>query len=116
KLDVAGCSCPANHWWKRAGGATDNDVLRRQPLQPHRVYDDVKEYRESEQRRGLDIERETKNGDPAASKDEPEDKRFQWRDRSARDRSHGSASHDTIDVGVVPHIEDAGGGSSPRYC
>ena len=109
---VSGCRRPADHRRKRAGGAADDDVLRRPSLQPHRVHDDVEEDREGEQRRGFDIEREGKNGDRAARKDKSEYKRFGARDLAARDRTPGRASHHGVDVGVVPHVEHAGGASA----
>ena len=70
--DLSGCRRPANHRRKRAGGTADDDVLRRAPLQPYRIDDDVEEDREGEQRRGRDIERESKNRDGAAGKDKSE--------------------------------------------
>ena len=82
------------------------------PLQPHRVHDDIEEDREGEQRCRFDIERESKNGDCAAGKNKSECKRFGARDPAARDRTPGRASHHGIDVGVVPHVEHAGGASS----
>ena len=54
--DLSGRRCPADHRRKRAGGAADDDVLWRLPLQPHRVHDDVEEDREGEQRGRFDIE------------------------------------------------------------
>ena len=82
------------------------------PLQPHRVHDDVEEDREGEQRRRFDVERESKNGDCAAGENKPERQRFGARDLAARNWTPGRASHHGVDVGVVPHIEYAGGASS----
>ena len=53
--DLSGRRCPADHRRKRTGGAADDDVLRRLPLQPHRVHDDVEEDREGEQRGRLTL-------------------------------------------------------------
>ena len=60
-----------------------------------------------------DVGRESKNRDRAAGKDKSECKRFDRRDRAAGDRPHGRAGHHRIDIGVVPHVEHAGG-ASPR--
>ena len=38
------------------------------------------------------------------------------RDLAARDWPHGGASHHGIDVGVVPHVEHAGGAGSRGDC
>ena len=110
--NVSGCRCPADHRRKRTGGAADDDVLWRISLQPHRIHDDVEENREGEQRGGFDIEGESKDHDCAARKNKSECKRLGARDPAARDRTPGRASHHRIDVGVVPHVEHAGGASS----
>ena len=86
------------------------------PLQPHRVHDDVEEDREGEQRGRCDIERESKNGDCAAGENKSECKRFGARDLAARDRPPGRAGHHRVDVGVVPHVEHAGGAGSRGDC
>ena len=49
---------PADHRREGAGGAADDDVLRRPALQPHRVDDDVEEDGEGEQRRRQPVGRE----------------------------------------------------------
>ncbi len=116
KPDVAGCRRPADRRWQRPGGAADDDVLWRAPLQPDRVHDDVEEDRESEQSRRLKVGRERQNRDRTSGKDKSECQRFPPRDRAARDWPHRGAAHDAIDVGVVPHVEHAGRPGSDGDC
>ena len=106
--DGSGSRRPANHRWKSAGSATDDNVLRRPPLQPDRIHGDVDEDREGKQRRGCDVERQGENGDCAAREGESEPKRFGPRDFAVRDRTPGRARHHGVDVGVVPHVEHTG--------
>ena len=82
------------------------------PLQPHRVHDDVEEDREGEQRCRPTLSARAKNGDCAAGKNKSEYERFGARDLAARNWTPGGASHHGIDVGVVPHVEHAGGAGS----
>jgi hypothetical protein len=56
-----------------------------------------------------DIERYAENRDGAAGENKTERKRFRARDCAARDWTHGRAPHHGIDIGVVPHVEDASG-------
>jgi hypothetical protein len=106
--DGSGCRRPTNHWRKSAGGATNDNVLRRPALQPDRIHGDIEEDREGEQRRGYDVERQGENGDCAACEGESESKRFGPRDFAVRDRTPGRARHHGVDVGVVPHVEHTG--------
>ena len=41
--DFSGCRGPSDHGRQRSGGAADDDVLSRGPLQPRRVHDNIKE-------------------------------------------------------------------------
>ncbi len=40
---------------------------------------------------------------------EAEGQRFVRADTTGRDRTRGGAGHDRVDVGVIPHVERAGG-------
>ena len=94
----------ANHRRKGAGGAANDDVLRRMPLQPYRIDDGVKEDREGEQSRRADVAHQGQNGDRPAGKTKSEHQRFKARDLAARDRTPCRARHHGVDVGVVPHV------------
>jgi hypothetical protein len=52
---------------------------------------------------------EAENSDRTATKHKPKCERFPSRDPAARERAPGGASHEGIDVGVVPHIEHTRG-------
>src|SRR5262249_46105136 len=112
RRDLAGCGGPANYGWKCTPSASDDNVLWRLPLQPHRVHDDIKEDRKGEQRGGVDIERKSQDDDGAAGKNESEYKRFGARDLPARNWTTGGAGHQGVDVGVTPHIEHTSRASS----
>ena len=58
---------PADHRRKRTCRATDDDVLRRRPLEPHRIDHGIKEDREGQQRRGQQI-----RGQPSIITDRPD--------------------------------------------
>src|SRR5262245_13490210 len=107
--DLTGGRRPADYGGKRAGSPADDDILRRASLEPYRVDDDVEEDRESEQCRCRDIEHESKHRNGTGSENHAEYERFCTRDRAARDRAAGGASHYGIDVGVVPHVEHTRG-------
>src|SRR4029077_15131120 len=109
-----GWGCPANYGRNCAGRAADDNVLWRLALQPHRVHDDIEEDRKGEQGSGFDIERKSKEGHGAASKDKPKYKRFGARDFPTRNWTPDGASHERIDIGVVPHVEHTGGASARR--
>ena len=47
-----------------------------------------------------------------AAEHEPKDKRLEPGDPAAGNWPHRRAAHDRIDIGVVPHVEHAGGASS----
>ena len=112
--DLAGGCGPADHRRQRAGGAADDDVVRRAPLQPGRVDHDVEEDREGEQPGRHQVRGERQHDDAAGGKDEPERERFALPDPAAGQRPPRRACHDGVDVGVVPHVEHAGGSGSCR--
>src|SRR5580692_11884891 len=70
--DVSGRRCPANDRRQSAGGAAYDDILWSASLEPCGIDDGIEENRECEQRSGLQIDDETKNGDCATGQDEPE--------------------------------------------
>ena len=105
----AGGRGPANHRRKGARGPADDDVLRRAPLQPHRIDEDVEGDGEGQQRAGHPIDDEAEGGDRADGEDSPEGEGLIGRDVAARDGPAGRALHQRVDIGVVPHVEGAGG-------
>jgi len=110
--DASGRCCPTDHWREGTRNAADDDVLRRLPLQPHRVDDDIEENRKREQRGGFDVERKSKDGHGAAGKDKSEYQRLGARDLATRNRTPGGAGHHSVDISVTPHIENTGRASS----
>ena len=114
---LSGRRGPSDHRWQRAGGATDDDVLLRCPLQPRRVHDDIEEDRARQAApppRGWSPKQEAATA--TTREDKSEDKRLDLRDLAAGNRPHRGASHDGIDIGVVPHVEGAGGAGARRDC
>ena len=84
-------------------------------LQPHRIDDDVEEDREGEQRRRRAIDQQAEHDHrerPPASARRP----------APRPARHGpigigrarGARHQRVDVGVIPHVERAGGAGADR--
>src|ERR1700722_11734373 len=67
---------PADHWRKCAGGAADDDVLWRPPLQPNRVHGVVEEDRKSKQARCFQVYDKRKDGDCATGKSKSKCQRF----------------------------------------
>ena len=108
--DRAGHRGPADHRREGAGGAADDDVLRRRALQPHRVDDGVKEDGEGEEPGGEPVGGEAERSRPRSpSSTRPSDERVLARDAAGGDRPVGGAAHHRVDVGVVPHVEGARG-------
>ena len=106
---AAGRRRPADHRRQRARGAADHDVLRGRALQPDRIDHHVEEDREGEQRRRKQIDQQSQRHDRENRQREAETRRLAGRDAAARYRPAGSARHARVDVGVVPHVERAGG-------
>ena len=50
-----------------------------------------------------------RHGNGTGCKHELEREPFRARHPAARDRAHGGAGHYCVDIGVVPHVEHAGG-------
>ena len=110
---VSGCCGPSDHRRQRSCGAADDDVLSRRPLQPRRVHDNIKEDGAGQQCCCREVRRQSENRHCEAAQNETKDKRLEPGDLAAGNWPHRGAGHDRIDIGVVPHVEHAGG-SSPR--
>src|SRR5262245_2241994 len=74
--DIAGRRRPADDGGKRTGSPTNDDVLWRASLEPHRVDDDVEEDGKSEQGRRFDVDRESKNRDRTGGENHAKYERF----------------------------------------
>ncbi len=112
--DAAGRRRPADHRRKRAGRAADHDVLRRPALEPHRVDDGVEEDREGEQPGRQHVDHQAEEDDREAREHQAEGQRLAGLDAARRNRAVRGARHHRIDVGVVPHVERAGGAGADR--
>ena len=108
----SGCRGPSDHRRQRAGGTADDDVLSRGPLQPRRVHDNIEEDRAGQQCCCREVRRQSENRHCETAKHESKDKGLEPGDLAARNWPHRGAAHDRIDIGVVPHVERAGGSSS----
>ena len=59
--DFSGCRGPSDHGRQRSGGAADDDVLSRGPLQPRRVHDNIEEDRAGQQCGCREVRRQSEN-------------------------------------------------------
>src|SRR5216684_3544767 len=109
--DVSGCSGPSDHGRQRSCSAADDDVLSRSSLQPRRVHDNIKEDGAGQQCGCCEVRRQSQNHHCETAKKESKDKRLEPGDLAAGNWPHRGAAHDRIDIGVVPHVEHAGGSS-----
>ncbi len=103
--DRAGDGGPADQRRERAGRAADDDVLRRPPLQPHRVDEDVERDRGGEQSGGDQIRRQPHHHDRADRQRDAVGQRRIRRDPPGRDWPVAGAAHLGVDVAVVPHVD-----------
>ena len=81
-LDRARDRGPADHRREGAGRAADDDVLRRAPLQPHRVDEDVEGDGEGEQRAGHPVDQQPEREHRADRQHHAEGERLVGRDAS----------------------------------
>jgi hypothetical protein len=72
----------------------------------------IKQDRAGQQRGCCEVRRQGEDRHCETAKNEPKDKRLEPGDLAARNRPHRGAAHDRIDIGVVPHVEHAGGAGS----
>ena len=70
--EATGGRRPADERWNRAGNSTDDDVLRRQRLQPQRVNEDVAKQPAQRERRGHEVHGRCEQGDRAHRERDPE--------------------------------------------
>jgi len=88
-------------------------TMWRSPFQPRRVDDNIKQDGARQQRGRREIRRQCENHHCEPGQNETNDERFESGDFSPWNRPHRCAGHDRIDIGVIPHVEHAGG-PSPR--
>ena len=108
EADRAGRGGPADHRRHGARGATDDDVLRRAALEPHRVDEDIEADSEREQRGSEPIGHQPEADHRAEGEHGAKRASLARRHLPARDRTRRSAGHRRVDIGVVPHIEGTG--------
>ena len=108
KAHPAGRRGPADHRRKGAGGAPDDDILRRRALQPHRVDHGVEEDGEG-QKPGRDIiGRQRHQEDRAERHDAGEGVGLAGGHLTGGHRAAARALHHRVDIGVIGHVERAG--------
>ena len=88
--------------------ATDDDVLRRRALQPHRVDDDVEEDGEGEESTGKPVDQKPERDNGTDRQCHAERKRLFTGDLAGRYRTLLRPRHDLVDVCVVPHVQSTG--------
>ena len=98
---------PADHRRQRARCAADHDVLRRAPLEPHRVDDRIEEDRERQQAGGQIAGGKAEREHGKQREDDAERRGFLARDAPGRNGARDGAAHQPVDIGVVPHVERA---------
>ena len=110
KSDVPGDCGPSNQCRHGSGGATDDDVLRRDPLQIDGVDEHIEAERSRGQQRRLDVRRHPQNDKPRRSERDAQDQCLTGRGRFRRQRPVSGAAHPGIDI-AVDHIIDCVGTS-----
>ncbi len=110
--DVSGCCGPSDHGRQCSCSATDDDILSRNPLQPCRVHENIEEDSAGQQCGCCEVRRQPENRHCEPAQNETKDKRLEPGDFAPGNWPHRGAGHDRIDIGVVPHVEHAGGSSS----
>ena len=103
-----------NHRREGARRAADDDVLRRRPLEPHRVDDGVEEDREGQEAGREPVRHEAKRQHRADRERHAEGERLAAADPARRDRPLGRAGHHRVDVGIPPHVERTGRAGAHR--
>ena len=103
---------PADHRREGAGGAADDDVLGRAPLEPHGVDEDVKADGQRQQGRRHEVDREPHDHHRADAKGDAESQGRAGIDPARRQGPVAGPLHDGVDVAVVPHVERTGGGGA----
>ena len=107
---------PAHQRRNRAGGAADHDVLRGQPLRPHRVDHHVEEAAaERQQRRPAGSRTPRARQTASADSTTPNAVRPARRDPAGRDRPRRRARpHQPVDVAVEHVVQRAGAAAGQR--
>ncbi len=89
-----------------ARGAADHDVLRRRPLQPARVDEDVEEIAAEREQRGGEVHQRVEQNERERRERDPELERELGGDPSRGDRAlGGSLAHQLVDVAVEVVVE-----------
>src|SRR5256714_6394331 len=96
---------PADDGRQRAGGTTDDDILRSQALEPCRVDNDVKKDREGKERRREPVYQQTEHGHGECGEHDAEGERLAGGDAPPWNWTARGAAHQSIYVCVVPHVK-----------
>ena len=113
EVDRPGHRRPADHRRKRPRRAADDDVLRRAPLQPHRIDEHIKANGQRQNRAaGILTARPITSTEPTARV--IPNPRAGPVDPAGWDRPVAGSPHDRVDVAVVPHVDCAA--CPGRYC
>jgi hypothetical protein len=105
---------PADHRRKRPGSPANDDVLRRQALQPHRIDDRIEEDRERQQRRRHQVGRQPQHHHADARKPKPQRQRLARLHPARWHRTAGGTRHHRVNVSVPPHVQRARGTGPQR--
>ena len=103
--DRSGHGSPADQRREATGDATPDDVLRRPPLQPQRVDEDVEGVRRQRQAGGQPVDEETEPQGGRHAEDQPEDGGRARADGVPRQRASPGPPHLLVDV-PVQHAVD----------
>src|SRR5690606_24918488 len=108
KAHIARNGGPSDHRRERAGGAADDNILRRAALQPDRIDKYVKGDRDRKQGGGNIVDRKPHQHDGGDRENRAERKRFFRAHPAGRNGPALRPLHNHVDVGVIPHIDGAG--------
>ena len=114
--DVSGHRRPADDRRERAGGAADDDVLRRAALQPDRVDEDVEGDRQRQPCGRDESWSPAPSPRPRHREHDAETQRRARFDLAHRDRPPAGPPHHRIDVAIVPHVDRARRARPPPQC
>ena len=110
----AGDRRPADQHGHAPGDAAPDDVLRRPPLEQHRVDDDVEGDRRQRQAAGQPVGGGADGQDRYRAEHQAEDQRAGRRDLVPGQRAAAGASHDRVDVAVDVAVEGIGAAGCQR--
>ena len=105
---MTGDGGPAHHGREGAGGAADDDVLRRRALEPHGIDEDVEEVARQGRDGGGEVDLLVEDDEGGGATEDAPAENLGRRQAARGQRPVAGAAHDGVDVPVVPHVDGVG--------